>query len=153
MIRQATQQRGYGKYWSDVHMQLYGKLVEWRLDAARRESNTVDAICSLDFLVFVAYKLPTSRSAMRRYSYALPATLQDDTAPYCYELCELVTSSDAFNRQQNQHLSEVKSIDVIYYSDNSDNEKVHDRRTLFRVLVVSAVCGAFVIAMTRARRR
>ncbi|KAL3827040.1 hypothetical protein ACHAXA_007547 [Cyclostephanos tholiformis] len=153
MIKQATKQRGYGKYWSDVHMQLYKKLVEWRLDTARREFNTVDVICSLDFLIFVAYKLPTSRSAMRRYSYVLPATLQDDTVPYYNELCELVRSSDAFKRHQHPPLSDVNSIDVLYYSDKFENEKIHDRRTIFPVLIVSAVCGAFVIAMTRARRK
>lgn len=153
LIKQAANQKGHAKYWSDVHMQLYKSLVEWRVYTARREFNTVDGICSLNFLVFVAYKLPTSRCAMRRYSYVLPALLQDDTVPYCNELCELVISSDAFQRQQHSPLSEIKSIDVVHYSDHFVSEKSHERRKFMKMLIASAVCGAVIIAMTRARRR
>lgn len=153
MIKQAANQKGHGKYWSDVHMQLYVKLVEWRVDTARREFNTVDDVCSLGFLVFVAYKVPTSRCAMRRYSYVLPAILQDDSVPYCKELFEIVMHSDAVQRRQHPPLSELKSIDVCHYSDHSVSEKSHERRQLIQVLIASAVFVAFSVAITRARRR
>mmetsp|Transcript_29854 Transcript_29854/g.63322 ORF Transcript_29854/g.63322 Transcript_29854/m.63322 type:complete len:758 (-) Transcript_29854:1594-3867(-) len=154
MIKQAANGKGHGKHWSDAHMQLYVQLAKWRVGTARTEFHSVPEVCSLDLLVHVAYKLPKNRSEMRRYSHVLPALLEDKTLPYCEELCELVTSSDVFQRQQHPPLSETRSMDVVLYSDDCASENNQERQKhLFKLLVASTAIAVIAIAMTRARRR
>mmetsp|Transcript_8854 Transcript_8854/g.21500 ORF Transcript_8854/g.21500 Transcript_8854/m.21500 type:complete len:805 (+) Transcript_8854:84-2498(+) len=164
MIKQAATQRGHGKHWSDAHTKLYERLAYWRVDTARKEFNSVSEVCSLDFLVNVAFKLPKNRVEMRRYSYRLPALLDDENLPYCNELCGLVTSSALFQNKQNASL-----FDVVFYSDYCAgdiakeqvvglNGKVHTvgierKRQLYRLLVVSTSIAVIAIVMSKARKR
>jgi hypothetical protein len=150
MIKDAANQRGHGKYWTDVHMQLYRKLVEWRKDVAQRELCTGADICSLDLLVFAAYKMPLTSGHLRRFAYTLPELLRDNTLPYCNELCEIVTTT----RQQHPPVSELTSLAVVRFSDVVvDIDSRYKRQKIFYLLVGSALVGAIVIAMTRARNR
>ncbi|KAL3772415.1 hypothetical protein ACHAWU_005592 [Discostella pseudostelligera] len=152
MMKQAASGTGHGKYWSDDHMQLYRQLAEWRVTVAQREFSSAPELCTLDFLVFVAYKTPKSRSEMRRYSYVLPKCLEDETLPYFYELREMVMSSDAFHLRQSHSLPETMN-DVAYYSDRSILHE-HDVRQnrLVKLLLTSAVVGVIAVAL-RARKR
>jgi hypothetical protein len=148
IIKDAANQKGHGKYWTDVHAQLYKKLVEWRKDVAQRELCTGADICSLDLLVFAAYKMPLTSGHLRRFAYILPELLRDDTLPYCNELCEIVTTT----RQQHPPVSDMTSLAVVRYSD-VDNDSHYKRQKIVHLLVGSALIGAIVIAMTRARNR
>ncbi|KAL7532068.1 hypothetical protein ACHAXR_005336 [Thalassiosira sp. AJA248-18] len=151
MIKHAANEKGHGKHWSDGNMQLYKQLTEWRVNVAQQELNSVSGVCSLDFLVHVAYKLTKNRCEMRRYSYVLPVLLEDESLPYCDELCELVTSSDVFQRQGQR----MDVMDVVFYSNDEDNcEKKQERqKQLFKLLFASTVIGVTFLAITRSRRR
>ena len=150
MIKDTAKQKGHGKYWTDVHMQLYRKLVDWRKDVAQRELCTGADICSLDLLVFAAYKMPTTSGHLRRFAYILPELLRDDALPYCNELCEIVTTT----RQQHPPVLEMTSLAVFRYSDVVfDCESRSKRQKIVHLLVGSALVGAIIIAMTRARNR
>lgn len=150
MIKDAAIQKGYGKYWTDVHMQLYRKLVDWRKDVAQRELCTGADICSLDLLVFASYKMPLTAGHLRRFAYILPELLCDENLPYCDELCELVTTT----RQQHPSVSEMTSLAVVRYSDVVlDCESRSKRQKTVHLLVGSALVGAIIIAMARARNR
>lgn len=150
MIKDAANQKGHGKYWTDVHVQLYRKLVNWRKDVAQRELCTGADICSLDLLVFASYKMPLTAGHLRRFAYILPELLRDDTLPYCDEVCELVTTT----RQQHPPVSEMTSLAVVHYSDVVFDCESHSKRQKnVHLLVGSALVGAIIIAMTRARNR
>ena len=151
MIKQAASGTGHGKYWKNEHLQLYRQLAEqWRVSTAERESITLSDVCTLDFLVHVAYKTPTSRCEMRRYSYILPRFLEDKTLPYFSELCEMVISSDAFHRRDS--LVPETTYGIVYYSDRSYRKRVKSQKRTATLLVISAVIGVIAIAM-RTRRK
>ncbi|KAL7432403.1 hypothetical protein ACHAXH_007694 [Discostella pseudostelligera] len=151
MMKQAASGTGHGKHWSDEHMQLYRQLAEWRVTIAQREFSSAPELCTLDFLVYVAYKTPKSRSEMRRYSYVLPKFLEVETLPYFKELRDMVMSSDAFHRRQSHSLPETMD-DVVYYSKRSACENDVRQQFLVKLLLSSAVVGVIAVAM-RARRR
>ena len=149
MIKQAANQKGPGKHWYDANMKLYKQLAEWRLDTARQECNSVTEVCTLDFLVHVAYKLSANRAEMRRYTYVLPPLLEDKVLPYCDELCSLVKSSEAFQNQQ------TRMIDVVYYNNDKvpSSEPQKRQNQVFKVFVASAAVAGIVFAIRRIRKR
>lgn len=158
MVKQAANQRGHGKHWSDANMQLYKQLAEWRVNIATQEVYSVADVCSLELLVHVAYKLPSNRFEMQRFSHVLPALVEDRSLPYCDELCELVTSSDAFARQKQSSTAEQKSMPAIFYSCNAeitkDNQEQETQKTkTLKLLLGSAVIGAILFAVIKAKRR
>lgn len=147
LTKQAAKGKGHGSHWSDGHMQLYKDLAKWRLDASKREFVSASEICNLDFLVYVAYKMPISRNEMRRWSFRLPAVLADER-PYCDELCELVTSSEVFRSQGHPTLP----LDVIFYSDeDTDTSEMRRerRRTLYKLLIATAIVGTIFLTVTK----
>ena len=152
MIKQATNGKGYGMYWSDVHTQLYQQLAEWRVETAKREYISGSEVCTIELLVHIAYKLPTSQCELRRYSYLLPTYLEDDELTYCKELFDLVLSSDAYQQQQRPPLIETKSMDVVYYSDGGC--KGRTKKLLFcKLLITSSVLGIATLVAMRARAK
>ncbi|KAL7551606.1 hypothetical protein ACHAWF_014804 [Thalassiosira exigua] len=154
MIKQAAKQKGYGANWSDDHMDLYKKLAKWRETTAQRQCDSMSSICSLDFLVHVAYKLPVSKYELRRHSYFLPALLEDESLPYCDELLELVTSSGVFRRQGLQPSSELKRMEVVFFEAADDSgDKQSQRKQLLKFLLASTVVGALFLTVARVRRR
>ena len=152
MIQESANGKGYGRHWSDAHMALYKQLAEWRVETARREFNSVSEVCTLDFLVHVAYKLPTSRDELRRYSYVLPSMLEDDNLPYCDELCHLVTTSDVFQHQRTKN--NVTSMAVIYYSNDFFDCESNQEQTnnLSKWAMAFVVIGVTAVVVTRARK-
>eukprot|EP00584_Thalassiosira_punctigera_P023508 CAMPEP_0172573150 /NCGR_PEP_ID=MMETSP1067-20121228/136042_1 /TAXON_ID=265564 ORGANISM="Thalassiosira punctigera, Strain Tpunct2005C2" /NCGR_SAMPLE_ID=MMETSP1067 /ASSEMBLY_ACC=CAM_ASM_000444 /LENGTH=842 /DNA_ID=CAMNT_0013365747 /DNA_START=32 /DNA_END=2560 /DNA_ORIENTATION=+ len=154
MIKQAANQKGHGKHWTDTNMKLYQSLFAWRRASAQKEKVHASEVCSLDFLVYVAYKLPSSRWAMRRYSYALPMLLEDENLPYCDELCEMVLSSDAFQQRATCSASDLITMDVVFYSSEDVGKNVWERHGgMSKFLVASAVVGAIVFTMSRVRMK
>jgi ribonuclease D len=149
MIKQAASGKGHGQYWTDEHSKLYRQLAEWRKTVAQREFSSLMDVCTLDFLVYMAYKTPTSRSEMRRYAYVLPKFLENETMPYFRELCDMVISSDAFHNRQSHSMPEPN---IVSYS--ACNLYVNDLRQkrVVKVALVAAAVGVLAIA-TRARRR
>ena len=149
MIKQAASGKGPGQYWTDEHLKLYRQLAEWRTTVAQREFSSLMDVCTLDFLVYVAYKTPTSRSEMRRYAYVLPKFLENETMPYIRELCEMVISSDAYHNRQSHSMPEPNI--VSYSACNLYVNDIRQKRVVMVALVAAAV-GVLAIA-TRARRR
>lgn len=148
MIKQSKKNEGLGRFWSDMHQILYIQLAEWRGRVAYTEGMHVSEVCTLDFLVHVAYRLPQNRREMRRHSYFLPVLLEDKRLPYYDELREIITSSEAFLSGQSSVSSANLSHEVIFYP-----EPKSFRRVALRVLVTSAVVGVVAMAVTRSRKR
>jgi len=149
MIKQAANQKGHGKYWTDSNTKLYEKLAEWRRVVAQKEKVHASEVCPLDFLVHVAFKLPKDRWELRRFSYLLPMLLEDENLPYCNQLCELVASSDVF-----QHKRQLPSPDVVFYLNENGKHNDEERgKGLLKLLLASAVFGAILFTVTRSRRR
>ena len=154
IIKEAANQKGHGKHWTDANMLLYKHLAEWRASVAQREFNSASEVCSLDLLVYVAYKLPTNRSELRRYSYYLPVLLEDESLPYCDELCHLVTASDVYKLKGQSPSKEMNKMDAVFYSDIEGSDKTKDRNNrLFKLLAVSAVFGVIAVTFAKSRRR
>mmetsp|Transcript_35735 Transcript_35735/g.66200 ORF Transcript_35735/g.66200 Transcript_35735/m.66200 type:complete len:865 (-) Transcript_35735:102-2696(-) len=156
MIKQAANQKGHGKHWTDANTKLYQTLYAWRRVSARREKVHSSEVCSLDFLVHVAYKLPIDRWAMRRHSYFLPMLLEDESLPYCEELVELVISSDVWQqREKRSGASGLKSVDVVFYSgEDAKKESNEEKRNgVWKLMIAGAVVGAILLTMTKVRRR
>lgn len=149
VIKQAA--KGTGNEWSNANMQLYRSLAKWRADVARKEYLSMAEVCSLDFLVHVAYKLPRSQCELRRYSYVLPPLIEDET--HCKDLVDLVASSDAF-----QHRRDLCS-DVVYYRRGDVNgveakqKQGRLQNVAIKLLVASAAIGSVVFVLARAKKR
>jgi len=156
MIKQAANQKGHGKHWTDANTKLYQTLYAWRRASAQREKVHSSEVCSLDFLVHVAYKLPIDRWAMRRHSYFLPMLLEDESLPYCEELVELVISSDVWQKSGKlSGASRLKSVDVVFYSGEDVKKESNEekRNGVWKLLIAGAVVGAILLTVTKVRRR
>eukprot|EP00804_Cyclotella_cryptica_P012697 CCRYP_016280-RD/>CCRYP_016280-RD protein AED:0.44 eAED:0.44 QI:0/-1/0/1/-1/0/1/0/444 len=152
MIEQASIGKGHGRFWSNAHHELYFKLAEWRQDVAERENLDEFDLCSLDFLVYVAYSLPRDKNEMRRFSYFLPEFLENEKLPYCHELCQLVATSEAYGLQKEPPLSEMDRFGVVFYKySDPRNER---KKTLLKILAGTAIVSlTTIIWFKRARRR
>ena len=53
-------------------MTLYGKLVEWRDEVAKKEGVMPTMICPLDLLVLMAYKRPGCQIGLKRLMHYIP---------------------------------------------------------------------------------
>eukprot|EP00956_Cyclotella_meneghiniana_P013853 scaffold20320_cov68-Cyclotella_meneghiniana.AAC.4 len=124
--------------WSDSHYKLYTKLVKWRDNVAEREGVETYEVCSLDFLVHVAYKQPLDRYEMRRFAYFLPEVLANESLPYYQELCELISASK---------VTPSHDMVVVFYQDHKKK-----RREVLMV-TVTLVIGIAIIAFMRSARR
>lgn len=143
VMKQATNQKGHLKHWTDANMELYRRLCVWRSQCACREKIHASQVCSLEFLVHMALKMPKDKWEMRRHSYFLPLLLDDDSLPHCHELCDLVTSSAAFQQR-------VPCMDIVFYSNKDvDKSKQGRPKLLLKVLITSAVVGVILLAVTR----
>jgi hypothetical protein len=151
MIEQSRTGKGHGRFWSDAHHNLYIALTKWRLEVAEREGIDAYEVCSLDFLLHVAYKVPLDRYEMRRFAYFLPKLLEDDRMPYYSELRHMIASSDVFELRKQPPLAEMERFDVVFYRD----PKRGRRLAVLQILVgTAAIVGiASIIMMTRTRRR
>lgn len=151
IIKEAALQKGYGKDWSDSHMQLYRDLYAWRVKTAQRLAISTSEVCTLDLLVHVAYRLPTSRCELRRYSFILPSILEDVDLPYCNEMLDLVMSSDVFQLQQ----STTPVLDVVYYSkpDSVCKSSCSDQKRWPKLMLTSVIIGVSLIVAIKSRRR
>jgi len=70
------------KIWTQMDMNLYKELVQWREDVATKEGLMPAMICKLDLLVYMAYKRPGCRIGLRRLSsYDLPELLHEGNEP------------------------------------------------------------------------
>ena len=149
IIKEAAHQKGYGKDWSDNHMQLYRDLYAWRKKTAQRLAISTSEVCTLDLLVHVAYRLPTSRCELRRFSFILPSILEDVDLSYCNEMFDLVKSSGVFQQ------STTRRLDVVYYSksDSVCKSSRSDQKRWPKLLLISSVVGVAVIVAIKSRRR
>ncbi|KAL7470274.1 hypothetical protein ACHAXS_010499 [Conticribra weissflogii] len=152
VMKNAALKKGHGKYWTDGHLQLYKKLSEWRKDVAYEEGMHPSELCSLDFLVHVAYKLPTTKLEMRRYGYILPSLLEDTTLPYCDQLCSLVAESEVFRDQSLPPQSEMARCEVVFYTGKG-RRCISRPANVVKVLVASAVVGALAFVVVKSRRK
>ena len=150
MVEQSSTGKGQGKFWTEAHHKLYVTLTKWRLSVAEREKFDAFEVCSLNFLVHVAYKLPVDFDEMRRFAYFLPELLEDSSLPYCRELCELISSSDVFSLQSKPPLSEMMRFPVVYYSESNKKRK---QRVAWAMLSVAAVIGIAIILLTRTKKK
>ncbi|KAL7482301.1 hypothetical protein ACHAW6_007972 [Cyclotella cf. meneghiniana] len=151
MIEQAGTGKGQGRFWSDAHHKLYFKLAEWRQQVAEREEVDEFDLCSLDFLVYVAYSLPRDKNEMRRFSYFLPDFLENENLPYCQELCQLVATSEAFALQKEPPLLGMERFGVVFYKYIDPREK--QKKTTLKILAGTALSLTTIILCMRARRR
>ena len=165
IIKEAALQKGYGKDWSDDHMQLYRDLYDWRKKTAERLAISTSEVCTLDLLVHVAYRLPTSRCELRRFSFILPSILEDVDLSYCNEMFDLVMSSEVFKLQQ----SITRRLDVVYYSksdskcksinrpsndsDCKSSRSESEQKRWLKLLLTSSVVGLAAIVAIKSRRR
>ncbi len=62
-------------------MTLYEELLEWRNEVAKKEGIMPAMVCSLDLLVFMAYKRLVCRRGMKRLCYFLPELLEESSSP------------------------------------------------------------------------
>ena len=150
MIQESKSGKGYGKFWTDSHHKLYIALVEWRFNVAEREGIDVHEVCSLDFLIHVAYKQPLRRFEMQRFTFFLPEILEDNNMPYYQELCELITSSEVFRLREQTPLSEIEKFEVVFYED----EKKRRRKTVLIALAGTTLVLSMVsVILIRGRRK
>ena len=148
IIKEAAHQKGYGKDWSDNHMQLYRDLYAWRKKTAQRLAISTSEVCTIDLLVHVAYRLPTSRCELRRYSFILPSILEDVDLPYCNEMFNLVVSSEVFQQ------STTRRLGVVYYSKSDKSSRSKQSTPWPKLLLMSSVIGIVaVIVAIKSRRR
>mmetsp|Transcript_20320 Transcript_20320/g.42308 ORF Transcript_20320/g.42308 Transcript_20320/m.42308 type:complete len:870 (+) Transcript_20320:158-2767(+) len=156
VMKNAALKKGHGKYWTDAHLQLYKSLAAWRKDVAYEEGMHPSELCSLDFLVHVAYKLPTTKLEMRRYGYILPSLLEDKTMPYCDQLCSLVAGSEVFRKQGLPPLSETARCEVIFYTGEESRRNISPatfHRNVVKLLVASAAVGVLACIAVKSRRK
>ena len=152
LIKEASNQKGQLEHWTEASMGLYRSLCAWRRRCASREKMHASEVCSLEFLVHMALKMPKDRWEMRRHSYFLPVLLDDDSLPHCHELCAVITSSVAFQERVSSKMG--KSMDVIFYSNKNADESTQERpKVLFKLLIASAAVGVFLLVATRARKK
>ena len=150
MIQQSKTGTGYGRFWTESHHKLFIALVEWRSTVAERECIDDYGVCSLDFLVHVAYKQPLGRPEMQRFAYFLPELLEENSSPFYHELCELITSSEVFRLREHTPLSEIEKFDVVFYED----EKKRRRKTVLIALAASTIAFSIVsFILIRGRRK
>jgi hypothetical protein len=119
--------------------------------AEREELDEFD-LCSLDFLVYVAYSLPLDKNELRRFSYFLPDFLENENLPYCQELCQLVATSEAFGLQKEPPLLGMDRFGVVFYKYLDPREK--HKNTSLKILAGTALVSlTTIILCIRARRR
>jgi hypothetical protein len=148
MIQHCRTGNGYGRFWTDAHYKLYLTLTNWRQGVAERQGIDPYEVCSLDFLVYAAYKLPLDRYEMRRFTYFLPDMLEDDSLPFYEEICELITSSEVYGLLSQPPLSEMERSSTVLFCED---ERKRPRRK--KVIVGAAVVGIATILLIRKARR
>lgn len=156
VMKNAALKKGHGKYWTDAHLQLYKRLAEWRKNVAYEEGMHPSELCSLDFLVHVAYKLPTTKLEMRRYGYILPSLFEDEAMPYCKQLCSLVAGSEVFREQGLPPLSETAKCEVIFYTGKESSRNFRPEtfhRNVVKLLVATAAVGVLACIAVKSRRK
>jgi len=105
MRRAAT---GDGK-WNDSHQALYQRLVDWRKHVALTQGVVPTHVCPLDLLVLISCKRPDCELNLRRLSYFLPESLNEDCTN---EILSLVRSS----YEEDEERSHLR---VRFYTDRS----------------------------------
>ncbi|KAI2510257.1 3'-5' exonuclease [Fragilaria crotonensis] len=64
-------------WWKSSQGKLLEDLIAWRTEVAAKEECLEGMVCSLDLLVSIATKTPTSEMALRRIQYHLPELLEE----------------------------------------------------------------------------
>lgn len=146
-IEQSITGKGQGRFWSDKHYQLYMAMARWRNSVAEREGIEAFEVCSIDFLLYVAYKLPLNCLEMRRFAHFLPQLVTDGL--YFEELLELITSSDAFGLMSKTPLSDIERFEVVFYRDATKKR----RADLLKAFAAALTLGVVSIIMVRSGRK
>lgn len=90
--------------WTNAHALLLEQLIDWRSQVATKEACLPGMVCSLDLLVLVASKRPTSVEALRRIRYKQPDLVME----YVDEVLFMV-----------QHSGVAATCDIPVYSSDS----------------------------------
>ena len=83
--------------WTSTHRKLLDDLVVWRNGTAQQMQVLPAMLCSLDFLVTIAWKRPLSEAAMRRIQYFLPHFLLEENGRWLQEILAMVRASHKGN--------------------------------------------------------
>ena len=134
-----------------TNLELLECMVSWRKRVSKMEQCLPALICSLDLLVNMSWKQPTSAADLRRIVYFLPVFLEDDEKNYQEELLGIVRNH--VSRHGIAIPSKLgKSYDSRLENDNDDKQQSKRRRLVYSTLTV-AVVGAALAGMVLSRRR
>lgn len=139
--------------YSVANLDLYERLVSWRKQVAKKEQCLPALICSLDLLVNISWKQPTSEADLRRIVYVLPEFLEDESRSYLRELLDIVRMH--LSRQGIDISTNARSFEQFIESDSGDGRETKRRRLLLLGLgaFTVVVFGAMLTGMVRTRRR
>jgi 3'-5' exonuclease/HRDC domain len=147
--------------WTASNTELYSALFQWRSAVAEEVECLPGFVASLDFLVAVAWKRPTTESGLRRISYQLPAVLEDSDE-YVSQLLDLVL------RKTMQDGISIATGTVHYYCNLHGREQYEitaqlpqrgsiDRATVeglaFKLCIAGTIGFGIVAAIMDARRQ
>jgi ribonuclease D len=125
--------------WTNSHATLLEDLMTWRTKIAAQEECLEGMVCSLDLLVSVAAKRPSSETALRRIKYHLPELLQE--LNYREEILSIVQSSLARDGLQSV-------VEIPCYSSSRKRESGWTKW-----LAVASVTTAVLVVVFVVRRR
>ncbi|KAL7434803.1 hypothetical protein ACHAXM_004271 [Skeletonema potamos] len=152
MIKQsANNEKHHDAYnWTEKNTKLYKELAHWRKTVAERESVDVNDVCSLDLLCWVSYKLPKSRSELRRFDYILPALIEDKSLPYFDEMKKIISSVEITGASSTKERN-----NAVFYSFGKkvrdDVETIFGRNDRKLLIATTVLCLVAVILTGRKR--
>jgi hypothetical protein len=101
------------KIWNRSDMSLYKDLFEWRNDVAKKIGLIPAMMCTLDFLVLIAYTRAITVVELKRLNYFMPEFFQAEcNADFVEDMFSIVIAFGKGSDKTNQPNVEIK-----YYSD------------------------------------